>query len=58
MKNNKKHEGRKKMTIGCEESNFKFKPCADCSFEYQPNECRKYRENGTSKTVYKSAKWD
>ncbi len=46
------------MTIGCEEPNLKFKPCADCSFEYQPSECRKYRENGTSKTVYKSAKWD
>ncbi len=46
------------MTIGCEDSDSKFSPCADCSFEYQPKGCREYRTKGSTKAVCKSSDWD
>ena len=42
------------MTIGCEDSNLQFKPCADCFFEYQPKGCREHKEKEGSRMVYKS----
>jgi|GEM_PF-4360509 len=46
------------MTIGCQDPKQKFKPCADCSFEYQPKGCRENKQKMGYKTVYMSPKWN